>query len=104
MNTTIAEQKRAEAIQRIAGALERIAQGVERYADADPMTVLHEAMQGGEWGEAPGVEPSTTAEPREPFASNGATVMYRHPDSRYEIVLRRDPAAESGYVAMIEEV
>jgi hypothetical protein len=91
---------------RIRKALERIAGGIERYADADPLTVLHEALQGaddpvGASGLDHPLMPNV--EPQAPFASNGMTLVYRHPDPRFEIVLRRDADAPSGYVATIEE-
>lgn len=113
MSNPWAEHKQSEAILSIAGALERIADAMERYAAADPMTVLHEAMAADPrvgtdempqlLTEATGTTlPASKPEPQEPFASNGATIMYRHPDPRFEVVLRRDPAAESGYTVAIE--
>jgi hypothetical protein len=107
MSNPYAEHKQAEAVERIAASLERIAEAVERYADADPLTVLNDALRGAEVdaGASAFSHPllPATAEPQKPFASNGQTALYRHPDPRFEIVLRKDAAAESGYVATIEE-
>lgn len=88
---------------KIRKALERIADGIERYADADPMTVLHEALQGAEGVTGEPDHPLVpNVEPQGPFASNGATAVYRHPDPAWQIVLRRDSSEESGYYVVIE--
>ncbi len=116
MTNPWAEHKQSEAIRSIAGSLERIADSIERYADADPMTVLHEAIQGGEWGEAPVGESEQTAPtapaskpeyvPAHVLANNGHTIIMAHPggveSAGWHIVLRREPAADSGFVATIE--
>ncbi len=110
MSNPWAEHKQSEAILSIAGALERIADAMERYAAADPMTVLHEAMQDMDqdgiqaMGDLDTVIMPHSPKPQEPYASNGATIVYRHPDPGFEVVLRRDPTAESGFVATIERV
>lgn len=108
MSNAYAEHASAKAMERIAGALERIADGIERYADADPLTVLHEAMQGADqegiraMGDLDTVIMPQKQKPQAPYASNGHTVVYRHPDPRFEVVLRQDRSVEGGYVAMIE--
>lgn len=90
---------------KIRKALERIAEGVERYAFADPLTVLHEALQGGEMAdqEASPQPLIPRQEPQGPIASNGFLHLYRHPDPRYHVVLRPDALAIGGYAATIEE-
>lgn len=90
-----------DTVDRIADALERLADAVERYADSDPLTVLHEALQGD--GE-PSHPLRPDMEPAGPFASNGAMHVYRHPtDERYHVVLRPDPTEPGGFVASVEE-
>lgn len=91
---------------KIRKALERIADACERYADADPLTVLNEALSGAE--SDPGAtlpqNPLVPApEPQGWFASNGTIYMYRHPREGWHIVARPDADAESGYTVAIEE-
>jgi len=87
---------------RILAALDRIATALERQADADPLAMLDAALQDSDGGEMPA---SLLARPQEPTASNGFTVIYKHPDpgSGLEIVARRDPAAEGGYSVGVEK-
>jgi hypothetical protein len=77
---------------RVADALERIATALERQVDADPLAMLDAALQ----------EQGVPGEVQEPLASNGQTVLYRHPDPHFQVVLRRDTNAESGYSATVE--
>ena len=91
---------------RIRKALERIANGVERYADADPLTLLHEALQGAD-GDALASGPDhplmPNVEPHGPISTNGFTAIYRLPGTdEWQIVARRHSLEESGYVVAIE--
>jgi hypothetical protein len=84
--------------ERIAAALERIADALEAQNAADPLTMLSMAM--GEESAPQGVR--LPCEPQNPFASNGATLMYRHPVEGYEIVARRDESCEGGYSVRVQ--
>lgn len=112
MSSPWADQQRAKTVDRIAEALERIAEAVETYAAADPLTVLHEALQGTGDATIAALERDYDAahplrpdmEPAGPFASNGTMHVYRHPtDERYHVVLRPDPIEPGGFVASVEE-
>jgi hypothetical protein len=86
---------------RILGALERIATALERQADADPLAMLDAAMQ-----DAGDDVPADMLLGRQgPIASNGFTVIYKHPEpgSGLEIVARRDPKARGGYSVGVEK-
>jgi len=88
---------------RMATALERIAEALEAQAAADPLTMLSIALD--EEGGLPGVTPDAVPSgPQGPVASNGFTVVYRHPDpeSGLEIVARRDESVDGGWRVEVE--
>jgi hypothetical protein len=81
---------------RVATALERIVDALEAQNAADPLTMLSMAMESED---APEV---LRGDSQKPFASNGATIMYRHPVDGFEIVARRDASCEGGYSVKVE--
>ncbi len=83
----------ADALERIATAQERIADAQEMVAGADPLAMLDAALQ----------EQGVPGEVQEPLASNGQTILYRHPNPDWQVVLRRDKNEESGYRASLEK-
>lgn len=114
MANPYAEHTQAKATERIADALERIATAVEAQAAADPLTMLSMALED-EGEHAAGAMTTMTptlagalsgasAEPQAPVASNGYTVLYRHPDeqSGLEIVARRDEAVPGRWRVEVE--
>ena len=78
-------------------ALERIADALEAANASDPLTMLSAALDGD------GETLASFPEPREPFASNGQTLLYKHPDPDLVVVLRRDGQAVGGYAVAVEE-
>lgn len=77
---------------RIADALERIATAQEAMVSADPLAMLDAVMQ----------EQGMPGEAQEPMASNGVTTIYRCSDPEWQVVLRKDKTAESGYAVNME--
>lgn len=82
--------------ERVAVALERIATALEAQNAADPLTMLSMAIEAEE---AP---PILRGDPEKPISGNGFTVIYRHPNPDYELVLRKDETAKGGYTAIVE--
>ncbi len=79
-------------MERIAAALERIADAQQAMAESDPLTMLNAAMG----------DDLMAGEPEAPIASNGMTIVYRHPDPSLRFVARRDKHAEGGYTVDVE--
>lgn len=73
--------------------LDRIATALEAANAADPLAMLDAAL----------ADHGLPGEAEEPFASNGMTVMYKHPsDPAFAIVARRDGSVDGGFSVGVE--